>query len=404
MKDDKLIPGSVLGGMLLVSGSCIGAGMLALPVMTGLVGFFPSLLLYLVFWAFMTYCGLLLVEVNGWFYKQVNIVSMAETSFGKPGKIISWILYLFLFYSLLVAYISGSGNIFSNFLMQLFGWNVSAQDISVGFVIVLGIVVYFGTKPVDVCNRILMAGLIVAYVGLIIFGISKINSGYLKHTNLKYIFVPMSVLVTSYGYHNMIPSIVAYMKGDLKRVRTTIIGGGIIALIVYLLWNTLILGVVPFHGEYGLLDSYNVSREAAEALSFFVKSPWVIKFAQAFAFFAIVTSFLAQSLGLTHFIADGLKVMPTRKNAWWLSLLALVPPLLFALSYKQIFFKALSFAGGFCAVLLFCILPALMAWIGRYQKKLTSSYHVRGGKTALVIIFIFSFVILSRQLFFTFYK
>ena len=38
--------GSVIGGILLIAGSCIGAGMLGLPILTGLVGFFPSLILF----------------------------------------------------------------------------------------------------------------------------------------------------------------------------------------------------------------------------------------------------------------------------------------------------------------------------------------------------------------------
>ncbi|NGX44712.1 MAG: hypothetical protein K1060chlam3_00887, partial [Candidatus Anoxychlamydiales bacterium] len=44
MKKLKFQPGSVLGGMLLIAGSCIGAGMLGLPVLLGLTGFFPSII------------------------------------------------------------------------------------------------------------------------------------------------------------------------------------------------------------------------------------------------------------------------------------------------------------------------------------------------------------------------
>ena len=97
----KIGSGKVIGGMLLVAGSCIGAGMLALPILTGLAGFFPSLFMMIVSWAFMTFTGLLLIEVNGWFKFQVNLVSMAEESLGKKGKLIAWLAYLFLFYSLL---------------------------------------------------------------------------------------------------------------------------------------------------------------------------------------------------------------------------------------------------------------------------------------------------------------
>jgi tyrosine-specific transport protein len=39
-------PGSIFGGVLLIAGSCIGAGMLGLPIITGIAGFFPSLLMF----------------------------------------------------------------------------------------------------------------------------------------------------------------------------------------------------------------------------------------------------------------------------------------------------------------------------------------------------------------------
>ena len=108
--------GTMIGGMLLIAGSCIGAGMLALPIMTGMAGFFPSLVMFLIAWGFMTVTGLLMVEVNSTFPGRVNIVSMAERAFGPVGRIVSWVLYLFLFYSLLVAYISGSGSLSSTYL------------------------------------------------------------------------------------------------------------------------------------------------------------------------------------------------------------------------------------------------------------------------------------------------
>ena len=103
--------GTFIGGTLLIAGSCIGAGMLALPIATGLAGFIPSVFSFLIAWGFMTLTGLLLVEVQSTFKERVNIGSMAERAMGPAGRIISWVLYLFLFYSLLIAYISGSGSL-----------------------------------------------------------------------------------------------------------------------------------------------------------------------------------------------------------------------------------------------------------------------------------------------------
>lgn len=99
-------PGSLIGGMLLVAGSCIGAGMLALPILTGLAGFFPSLAMLFLAWAGMTFTAFLLIEINGWFSKRVNLLSMTERTLGKAGRSAAWISYLFLFYTLLLSYIS----------------------------------------------------------------------------------------------------------------------------------------------------------------------------------------------------------------------------------------------------------------------------------------------------------
>ena len=52
------------GGILLVAGCCIGAGMLGLPVLSAQAGFAPSILMFFVCWLFMARTGLLLLEVN----------------------------------------------------------------------------------------------------------------------------------------------------------------------------------------------------------------------------------------------------------------------------------------------------------------------------------------------------
>jgi tyrosine-specific transport protein len=398
MKSDSLLPGSVLGGMLLVAGSCIGAGMLALPILTGLAGFFPSLSMMLVAWVFMTFTGLLLVEVNGWFFGEVNFVTMTEESLGKIGKSIAWFSYLFLFYSLLVAYIAASGSIFSAILESLFLISLPSWIASLFFTLLFGWIVYLGTRPVDFLNRTLMVGLILSYLGMISLGLFHIEPHYLLHSAPKYTLLSLPVLVVSFGFQNMIPCLTAYMKGDLKRVRLTILGGSLLILIVYLVWSLLVLGVVPFEGPTGILSSYQRGEEATIALRAALGSSAMSHFAQGFAFFAIITSFLAQGLTLTHFLADGFKITPDRKHIRWFCLLALIPPLLLALYNPQIFFKALSFAGGMCAMILFGVLPIVMAWMGRYRKGFTSNYHVVGGKPALLLGLLFACVVIGCEL------
>ena len=399
MNTTHSVPGSVLGGMLLVAGSCIGAGMLALPILTGLSGFLPSLSMMLLSWALMTFTGLLLVEATGWFHSQINFISMVRESLGETGRWVCWVSYLFLFYSLLVAYISASGSIFAAIIANLFDMALPEWAASLFFTAFFGYIVYLGTRPADLLNRFLMAGLIVTYLGMIALGISRIEPKLLLHWAPKYMFSSLPILVVSFGFQNMIPSLAGYMKGDLRRVRLTIFGGSIITLAVYLIWSLLVLGVVPFEGPHGILDSYQRGEEATSALHTALGSTAISSFAQGFAFFAIITSFLAQGLALMHFLCDGLKVSPSQKRSRYILLLALMPPLIFALFYPTVFFKALSFAGGICAMVLFGILPISMAWIGRYRKGLLSNYRVSGGKMSLILAFFSSMLVIGCEIF-----
>jgi tyrosine-specific transport protein len=115
-------------------------------------------------------------------------------------------------------------------------------------------------------------------------------------------------------------------------------------------------------------------------------------------FIALLTSFLAQSLALVHFLGDALKSGGEKHESVPLVLLALLPPVLFSLFYPEIFFKALNFAGGVCAVLLFGLLPVLMAWKGRYLEKQAGREQVPGGKRTLIFLLAFSFFVLFFQL------
>jgi tyrosine-specific transport protein len=380
--------------MLLIAGSCIGAGMLGLPILTGLCGFGPSLLLLLCGWLFMTATALLLVEVNGWFSKQVNLLSMTEHALGRFGKGICWLTYLFLFYALLVAYISGIGGLCSTFSNGA----ISAWLGSLLFVLLFGWIIYLGTRRVDLVNRFLMIGKIGSFVLLVAIGIFYIQPQLLSRSDFSYATAALPLLVISFGFHNMIPSLTAYLNGDLKRVRKTILGGSLLVLAIYVIWEIIVLGIIPMKGPNGLLASLAGDKEASQAISTLVASPSVSLFSQSLAFFALLTSFIAQSLALVHFLADGMKIDYKKQEPIFLCALALIPPLLCALVYPQLFFKALNFAGGICAVVLFGILPVAMTWIGRYRREPRSTYRLFGGRPLLLTILAFALLIFTLQL------
>lgn len=391
--------GSLLGAILLITGCCIGAGMLGLPVISAVAGFKPSLLMFFCSWLFMTATALLLLEVNLWFSHDVSLISMAGNTLGVAGKIISWLCFIFLFYALGVAYLAGSGELIADFMHNLFGVSLPHWVGSLGVSLVFGAFVYAGTHAVDWFNRTLMAGLIISYLLLVVLGAPHVNRENLQYQDWSSATLVLPVMIISFGFHNMVPSLSSYLGRDVKRLRLAIISGSCLALVVYLIWEWLILGLVSLNGEGGFLEVVDEGNMATEVLAKAVGSLWVTDVAQYFAFFAILTSFLGNSLSFVDFLADGLRVKKDAFGKLWLCLLVIVPPLILSLIYPRIFLAALNYAGTFGAVTLFGILPAVMVWVGRYVKNLGDRPLVPGGKLTLASIILVSLWIISRQLF-----
>lgn len=390
--------GSVIGGALLIAGSCIGAGMLGLPILTGISGFVPSLFSFLIAFCFMLATGFLMCEVAGNFSKRSNILSMNAHLLGRFGKISSWLLYVFLFYALQVAYIVGSGDLFSLFMRQAFGLSVPDWTCGIFFVVLFSWIVFLGTRSVDLFNRWLMVGKVLAFGAILLVGMSAVQPALLAYSKPHLTFLAFPILVISFGFHNMVPTLMSYMDGDLKRVRLSITLGALIVLGIYLVWEVLVLGIVPAEGPVSLLSSYRNDEEASQALLTVLGVSKITTFSSAFAFFAILTSFLAQSLALVHFFADALKVKHNDKTENpYLLLVALLPPLIFSILYPKFFFQSLNFAGGFCAVMLFGLFPCIMCWILRFKRGVDRAIFPLKGKIPLIVLSLVSIGILVIQ-------
>ena len=390
---------SVFGGALLVTGSCVGAGMLGLPIMTGLVGFFPSLILFFIAAVFMTFTALLLVEVQQEFSEPVNLSTMCGFSLGKVGRFLCWVTYLFLFYALLVAYTALSGHHTSLLLEHFLSVNLPEWVGSLFFVILFGAVVYRGTTPVDLLNRFFMVFKILAYFGLIFVGSRFIDTNLYSRVSWNYLLPAIPIMIISFGFHNMVPSLVKHFGNDSRKVVLSILWGVLITVVVNLLWQWVALGSIPVGGKDGLMDSYQKGVDAAQSMSMVLSSPSVSLFSNALAFFAIMTSFLAQSMSLVHFLQDATQVkVKEGQESFPITCLALLPPLLIAILGPNLFFSALNFAGGICTMLLFGVLPVWMCWIKRYQRGHKSGFMAPGGRVVFIVLLLFALFVMAYQL------
>lgn len=383
-----MINSKLVGGILLIVGTSIGGGMLALPVSTAEVGFGNSLFFLVFCWAVMTAGALLILEVNQRLPVGSNMISMAKSTLGLPGQVIAWITYLFLLYTLLAAYISGGSDVFNSLLhkahIELPVWITSLL-----FTALFSLVVYRGIRSVDYVNRGLMFGKLGVYVLLVAIISPHMTSVDLFSGSPRAFTGTLMILITSFGFASIIPSLRDYFNDDIKTLRKVILFGSLIPLFCYIMWDAVIMGVISRDGEHGLITlmrSEHATSGLTEALHQTVNNSWISGFFGFFTSICMITAFLGVSLGLFDFLADGLKLEKAGKQGKYTLALTFLPPLALVLLNPGIYLHALSYA-GVCCVILLLLLPSVMAWKGRQNCLLTADGRmVPGGNSVLALL------------------
>lgn len=147
----------ILGSILIIAGTTIGAGMLALPVASAGLGLLGSLTVITLMWALMAYTALLMLEVHQYAPASATLNTLSRDILGPKGQTVSIVAMLFLFYSLCAAYIAGGGEQLNAKLIQA-GWVTDNSIIgTILFTLVIAAVVSWGTAKVDTLNRGLFA-------------------------------------------------------------------------------------------------------------------------------------------------------------------------------------------------------------------------------------------------------
>lgn len=377
---------TMVSAMFLVAGTCIGGGMLALPVSTGLGGFFPAICIMLVCWVAMTCTGLLLIEASLCLEEGAHIISMSQKFLGRWGESVSWLLYLFISYASLVAYTAGGGFQVSSTIGYLAGIPLSKGISCTLFILLFGIIIDFGAKIVGRVNAILFIGLIIAYFCMVGLGVSEIQPSYLLRQDWSISFLSIPLMLTSFSYQTMAPSLTQYLKQNVKWLRWSVIGGTTIAFLVYLVWELLILGVVPAEGENSLALALCRGEPATVFFRQVTCGRWIAVFSEFFAFFAIVTSFLGIALGLFDFLSDGLSISKKGIGKILLAVLIIIPTLFFAVYYEQAFLVAMDASGGFGDTIFSGILPVMMVWMARYRNGQSKLPFLPGGRPVLIAL------------------
>lgn len=386
-----------LGSSLLVAGTSIGAGMLALPLISAVTGLWWALVLMFFMVGLAYFGGLLIAEACRACPSAQNLHGVVGLLLGRTGQLIAMFGMLFLYYSLCAAYISGGASILQ-MIFQDTSSSISREFACVSIATVVAILVVAGTGVVDAVNRTLFA-LMLILLAIILISLTpqvRLSNLALYGGSPEILLAALPVLYTSFGFHCTVPTVVQYVDGNPKYFRAVLLGGSALPFSVYLFWMMMVIGVLsattvtPF-----AIDSGGVSALMKE-LGKEAQLPNLNYLISAFAAFAISTSFLGVSLGLFDYLAEVCHRIHDFKGRVQTIILTLLLPLLAALYMPGSFVTALGYA-AIALVILAVFIPVAMVWNLRKQR-LKEPYQVAGGIPAMVLAVMCGGLIIIAQL------
>lgn len=181
-----------------------------------------------------------------------------------------------------------------------------------------------------------------------------------------------------------------------------------IPLILYLGWQTLIVGSLQMDGELGLVaiaQSKNVLHSLMSSLEALTTNKLIPGVLSTFCGCAILTSLLGVGLSLFDFFKDALRKPAIQSdfspflhsdNKPVIACLTFIPPIVLTLFAPAIFTILLGYAGIFVSILL-GLLPITICLKGRQQSAWGKTYKVPANKITFTLATSFFIIVIILQ-------
>ncbi|PSV22414.1 tyrosine transporter [Photobacterium leiognathi subsp. mandapamensis] len=385
----------LLGSSLIIAGTALGAGMLAIPMVLAQFGLLSGTILMLVIWSGTTYAALLLLEASIKVGGGLGMNTIAKQTLGKGGQLITNGLLYALLICLLMAYIIGAGDLVHKLMLNV-GLDLSLAQSQIIFTVIAGAIVAAGTGVIDKLNRVLFLSMLAMLVITLFALVPNMSLAHFfnssNDSNIDLIKTS-AVLFTSFGFFPVIPSLVSYNhKATHQQLRNMILIGSFIPLLCYLLWLYAVVGSLSSEQ----LSQFNNVSELINVLAARFDGIHVIL--SLFTGLALLTSFFGVALSLFDQNVDLFK-----QNRAVTYVITFILPLLGALFAADKFLPVLSYA-GLILVFIAIFIPMLMVRHLRKDDKTHQAvsanelhYEVAGGQVAMAICLGFGLFLIGAQ-------
>lgn len=349
----------------IIVSTCIGVGILGLPVQTGQAGFIPSIIGLILCWLLMGSTGWIMV------YRLVvsreTITDMAkvyEKDLGKWAKYLNSASYILTFYGLIVAHLCGAVSIIINMIPFLNSIPHITTIVNIIYFIIVTAVILYGMETVRKCNVIFISGLFCLLLLLIILIVPHTKEVNFEHTNWAHFPLQLPIFITALGFQVVIPAICKHaIELNLKRIHTfyILLIGIVIIFIINFVWLFAVIGTLPLVSpdNISIMDAYNKGQPATVPIAKMLNSDAITFIAMFFSFFVITTSYFGLGMGFLNYMRDFTSKY-IKGTIYSDAAITFIIPLIVSILYPDLFIKILDFVGGFGVIVAFGILPALL--------------------------------------------
>lgn len=353
------------GAILFVAGTCIGSGMIALPMVLARLGIIPSIALMLFIWFIMYYTSLINLELNLQTGHGLSLGALGRYFSGKKAETLGTVSLKVLSYSLLAAYIYGGVSVLHELIIAHGGPEFEFKHIAILYTLSIMLLLLLPIKWIDYMNRFLFIGLLSIITILVVGLVLAINWSNLPLFTNNYSEVSswmpiIPVVFTSFGYQVIFHTLTNYCHKNTKMLKQAFFWGSLIPAIVYILWTSSVLSIThhdnPLFYSKLMMGKVEVG-ELIQELSAIAEWPTIQTLVWWTSLLAILTSVLGVSVGLFDAIRGIISSSIPNKalDNIIAAVLTVLPAYLVVILVPNAFISVLGFAGmilAFIAILL----------------------------------------------------
>jgi tyrosine-specific transport protein len=349
-----------LGATMLVAGTAIGSGMLALPITLAKLGLFQAVCLMIATSILTYYSALINLELHlqSSSKKTLSLGKLAKYFSGIGAEFIGSASVKLLSFALMAVFIYAGSSVSGKLIKNVLGIDLGFEYIAFFYSFFAVVILSIPMRFTDYINRILFICLI-CVTGIIISGLSTmIDWNILPETttsiNIASWYSALPIVFTSFGFQASIPTIVDYCDRNEHVLKKVFFWGSILPVVVYLCWTITVLLVIyqnnPAFYVKMTLQNIEVSAlieqlsAASHWKSIKIISWWI-------SFFAILTSVIGVGIGLVSSLEQQLKHKFNAGTQIPYALLSVIPAYLIAVRVPNAFITILGFAGMLLSVI-----------------------------------------------------